>query len=57
MILTMFMFYFEVNPEEGIKLRIRLYARPLQEGKLIDSHKDKINKPNWYLLFSEAVIY
>ena len=47
----------EVNPKIDAKLRIRLYANPLQEGKLIDSHKDMVNKPNWYLLFSEAVIY
>lgn len=46
----------EINPKEDAKLRIRLYASPLQEGKLIESHKDEINKPNWYLLFSEAII-
>ena len=47
----------ETNPKDDIKLRIRLYASPLQEGKLIDAHKNKVNKPNWYLLFSEALIY
>ncbi len=46
----------EINPSNGVHYRIRLYASPTQLGKMIDSHKDEINKPNWYLLFSEAVI-
>lgn len=46
----------EINPKDGINYRIRLYASLTQLGKMIDSHKDEINKPNWYLLFSEAVI-
>ena len=46
----------ELNPLEGCALRIRLYASSTQSGKLIDSHLDEENKPNWYLLFSEALI-
>ena len=46
----------EVNPMEGVSLRVRLYTPYTQIGKLIDSHRDEENKPNWYLLFSEAYI-
>ena len=46
----------EVNPLEDVALRVRLYVASTQSGKLIDSHKDNVNKPNWYLLFSEAYI-
>ena len=46
----------EINPLEDVDLRIRLYVASTQSGKLIDSHKDNENKPNWYLLFSEAYI-
>ena len=46
----------ELNPMEGYSMRIRLYASSTQSGKLIDSHLDQENKPNWYLLFSEALI-
>ena len=41
----------ELNP-----IRIRLYVSSTQSGKLIDSHNDRENKPNWYMLFSEAYI-
>ena len=46
----------ELNPLEGYSMRIRLYASSTQSGKLIESHLDEENKPNWYLLFSEALI-
>ena len=46
----------EINPLENVSLRVRLYVASTQSGKLIDSHKDQENKPNWYLLFSEAYI-
>ena len=46
----------ETNPDSDNALRIRLYVSSTQIGKLIDSHKDQENKPNWYLLFSEALI-
>ena len=46
----------EVNPLDNVALRVRLYVASTQSGKLIDSHKDNQNKPNWYLLFSEAYI-
>ena len=46
----------ETNPDNENTLRIRLYVSPTQKGKLIETHKDQENKPNWYLLFSEAYI-
>ena len=46
----------ETNPDSENLLRIRLYVASTQIGKLIDSHTDQENKPNWYLLFSEALI-
>lgn len=46
----------ETNPDSEHALRIRLYVPSTQIGKLIDSHRDETNKPNWYLLFSEALI-
>lgn len=46
----------EIDPIENVKLRIRLYVNPTQSGKMIEDHKDKENKPNWYMLFSEALI-
>ena len=46
----------ETNPDPNHILRIRLYVQSTQIGKLINSHKDQENKPNWYLLFSEALI-
>ena len=46
----------ETNPDSDNALRIRLYVSSTQKGKLIESHKDQENKPNWYLLFSEAYI-
>lgn len=45
-----------VTIETSPSIRIRLYVSSTQSGKLIDSHKDLENKPNWYLLFSEANI-
>lgn len=45
-----------VTIETAPSLRIRLYVSTTQLGKLIDSHKDMENKPNWYGLFSEATI-
>lgn len=47
----------ELNPFDGISMRIRLYASPTQRGKLKAIYKDEENRPNWYLLFSEALIY
>lgn len=47
----------ELNPLAGVALRIRLYASSTQSGKLKNINKDKENKPNWYMLFSEALIY
>lgn len=38
-------------------LRIRLYASTTQSGKLLNIYKDLENRPNWYMLFSEAVIF
>ena len=46
----------ETNPDSEHSLRIRLYVSSTQIGKLIDSHRDQENKPNWYLLFSEALV-
>ena len=46
----------ELNVDETNAYRIRLYTPTTQIGKLIDSHRDQENKPNWYLLFSEALI-
>lgn len=46
----------ELNPDADNILRIRLYVSTTQSGKLIDSHNDSDNKPNWYMLFSEAYI-
>ena len=47
----------ELNPFDGVSMRIRLYASPTQRGKLEAIYKDEENRPNWYLLFSEALIY
>ena len=47
----------ELNPMENVSFRIRLYASTTQSGKLIDIHKDQENRPNWYMLFSEALVY
>jgi len=38
-------------------MRIRLYASTTQSGKLLNIYKDLENRPNWYMLFSEAVIF
>lgn len=46
----------EIAPDADTYLRIRLYASETQTGKLISSHLDAVNKPNWYLLFAEAYI-
>lgn len=46
----------EINPKEDISFRFRLYASTTQSGKIIESHKDSESKPNWFMLFSEAVI-
>ena len=46
----------ELAPKEGMKFRVRLYASVTQKGKIMESRLDEANKPNWYLLFSEAVI-
>ncbi|MBE6133023.1 MAG: hypothetical protein E7180_06555 [Erysipelotrichaceae bacterium] len=46
----------ELNPMDGTDMRIRLYASPTQSGKMLDHHLDQENKPNWYLLFAEALI-
>ena len=54
--LTFWKVTIEVNPDAEHALRIRLYVPSTQIGKLIDSHRDQENKPNWYLLFSEALI-
>lgn len=36
--------------------RIRLYCKSTQSGKMIASHKNKTEKPNWYLLFAECCL-
>ena len=46
----------ELNPNDQMDYRIRVYASSTQSGKLIDSHLEKEDKPNWYLLFAEARI-
>ena len=46
----------ELNPMDGTDMRIRLYASPTQSGKMLEHHLDQENKPNWYLLFAEALI-
>ena len=46
----------ELNPDNETQMRLRLYASPTQSGKMISSHKDLENKPNWYLLFAESYI-
>ncbi len=45
----------ELNPEENVSMRLRLYAYKTQWGKLLEDHR-KETYPNWYLLFSEAEI-
>lgn len=45
----------ELNLEQ-MDYRIRIYASKTQSGKLIEDSLDEIDKPNWYLLFSEANI-
>lgn len=45
----------ELNPMEGVAFRIRLYAYRTQIGKLVSYHENE-EYPNWYLLFSEALI-
>lgn len=47
----------ELNPFDNVAFRARLYASTTQTGKLIDTSLDKENRPNWYLLFAEALIY
>ena len=47
----------ELNPLQDVSFRIRLFASKTQSGKLLDLYKDKTNRPNWYLLFSEALVY
>ena len=46
----------ELNPDNQTEMRLRIYCSPTQSGKMITSHKDLENKPNWYLLFAEAYI-
>ena len=46
----------ELNPMNDVDMRIRLYASPTQSGKMLEHHLDQENKPNWYLLFAEALI-
>ena len=46
----------ELNPMDDVDMRIRLYASPTQSGKMLEHHLDQENKPNWYLLFAEALI-
>ena len=47
----------ELNPLQDVSFRIRLFASKTQTGKLLDLYKDQTNRPNWYLLFSEALVY
>ena len=54
--LTFWKVTIETNPDTEHALRIRLYVPDTQIGKLIDSHRNQENKPNWYLLFSETLI-
>ena len=46
----------ELDVSVEIKYRIRLYASPSQIGKIIDENLEQTEKPNWYLLFSEALV-
>ncbi len=46
----------ELNPMNDADMRIRLYSSPTQSGKMLEHHLDQENKPNWYLLFAEALI-
>ena len=46
----------EINVSTEVQYRIRLFASEAQTGKLIEDSLDQENKPNWYLLFSEALI-
>lgn len=45
------------NNLDNMNFRLRLYASKTQSGKLINDNLDEANKPNWYLLFSEASIF
>ncbi len=45
----------ELNPAEGVAMRLRLYAYETQWGKLVPECRNE-SYPNWYHLFSEAVI-
>lgn len=47
----------ELDSVENVKFRVRLYASKTQTGKLIETHLDEENRPNWYLLFAEALVY
>lgn len=47
---------FEIDDSDALT-RVRLYTSQTQIGKIVDSHKNKDDMPNWYLLFAEAEIY
>ena len=48
--------YVTVEINQDGSLTIRLYCSTTQSGKVIAEHKDKDNKPQWYMLLSEATI-
>ena len=37
-------------------IKLRLYCNTTQSGKVILDHKDKVNKPNWYMLLAEGIV-
>ena len=48
--------YITVTINQDGSLTIRLYCSTTQSGKVILEHKDEENKPQWYMLLSEATI-
>ena len=48
--------YVTVQINSDGSLTIRLYCSTTQSGKVIAEHKDKENKPQWYMLLAEGTI-
>lgn len=49
--------YVTVKLNSDGTLKLRLYCSTTQSGKLIPEHKEQEEKPNWYMLLSEANVY
>ena len=48
--------YVTVELNADGSLRLRLYCSTTQSGKVILDHKDKDNKPQWYMLLAEGIL-